>query len=128
MSNDGFPVRKLMGADGSKSIEDLEDKNLENLVREELSLPETKVVTSSHELSNAFARGIDACRRVRRRRRVVFGDPYMVEDATAEYKQTYYLGSSVEKPHWEELILLKAKDGAIGMLYHFESIYFWGTG
>ena len=105
ISHDGFNIKKLFGADGSKSIEEEESKKTERRFRKA-----THFTAYSKRLTPS---------------RYIFGDPFMVECDEVQRINTFYPGSKIFQPSWEELLLLKSKDGAVGMLYHFESIYFW---
>jgi len=88
MCHDGFPVKKLLGADGSDTIELESPVDLNKLIT---------------YLSA---------------KRLVFSDPYMIENVTSKYIQTY------DGNFTEDILLLKSKDGAVGLLYDLNRIYY----
>lgn len=96
MAHDGFPVRQLFGADGSNTIEQAPTavEALRRGLQEEF--------LSSH---------------------IVFGDPFMIEDAVATL---HYPGN--EGPKWwgqdgEECLELVTVDGARGMLWDLPTVF-----
>jgi len=106
MGQDGFPLRKLKGADGSASIE--KEKSVENEIR-------TQVVTLQTEKP----------RRKRRRSPFVsvFGDPFMVENCTAELFNPGNYGMKHYLEDEEECLVLTADNGAVAQLYNLPYIY-----
>ncbi len=95
--HDGFPVEKLKGADGSDTIELLESVSTEKLIMD--SLENLDIGT------------------------LVFSDPFLIENVTSKYVQTFYPGDKVWQPETEELLLMQSNDGAVGMLYELNQIY-----
>jgi len=104
MAHDGFPVRKLMGADGSKAIEKTNTNTIEAGIR--------KLLTKNPSITDGP-----------RVKQAVFGDPFLVENVEATLMNTYYPGNHIWEPEHEELIILKAPDGAVGLLYELNRIY-----
>ena len=124
MGNDGFPVRKLMGADGSESIEREFEKgiNAAEIIRaatiEELKTKEIKPEP-------------------RRVSRIVGGHPFMIVECEAVivkpgnslqshfslWNERYRTPHRFEDTPWEEGLVLTAPNGAIAELYDFESIF-----
>lgn len=101
MSHDGFPVKKLLGADGSKMIEAIETKSKIKAIREAFDI----------DLTPSWA---------------VFGDPYLIEGVESKIyhpgRDTYldYLKDE------EECIVLTSRDGAKAQLFDLSTIYFHG--
>ncbi len=97
ISHDGFPVKKLLGADGSDSIEGLDTKDLERDIIESLSESDCKKYD------------------------IVKGDPFLIENCKASLVRCFYpkfpnLGT-------EDCIQLISNDGAVGLLYDFPTIF-----
>ncbi len=96
ISHDGFPVKKLLGADGSSSIEKLDTTQLQEELLGSLSEFEDEKYN------------------------IVRGDPFLIEQVTAKIITVQY-----PETGFETSIKLKAKDGAIGLLYNFETIFYF---
>ena len=92
--HDGFPVRKLLGADGHPSIED--EEHLAATIRAEWR-------------DGGFAS------------QGVFGDPFLIEDVTASVVNP---GNFDYNSDYEEVLLLESDDGAKGMLWDFQTVFF----
>jgi len=95
MAHDGFPVRKLMGADGSKNIEKLQTEDVQNQIREGLGLEYEE----------------------KKLKRIVYSDPFMIDSCKAKLvnKGNVWVPGSLNLH--EEVLLLKSDDGAKGMLW-----------
>jgi len=124
MAHDGFPVRKILGADGSTSIELLDTEDTQEAIRE--------VLTEEFSGKRISAR---------------LGDPFDVEDVVAKlfhagnsgpnYWNRFYnsvLGRYFSEDHreaaWEreEVILLESRDGAKAELWDIPTIYLFQCG
>lgn len=117
MSHDGFPCKKLMGADGSKLIEKIDTRDLRGALREAL----TFTVSRSGRLQD-----------VPRLDEAVFGDPFLIEGVSA---QLFNVGNDSplfwsDGPGylWEEVICLEAGDGAQAQLFGLDTIYYSKAG
>lgn len=103
MSHDGFPVRKLFGADGSASI----DKDI-------LAGNNQKVVEDIR----------DALPSSRHLKGLQFGDPFEVENVV---ESRLYNPGNYGPQHWcqptEESLVLVASDGAQSILYDIPSVF-----
>ncbi len=121
MAHDGFPVRKILGADGSATIEKLDTTDTQAAVRSALSteFPE------------------------RPRHQVRFGDPFdVVEPVHMELYNPGNSGPSFWRHFWnettrlwhspahviahqqtEEVIVMKANDGARAQLWDMTTVY-----
>lgn len=115
MAHDGFPASKLLGADGSDTIEDIDTADLQKSVRSTL-----QQITKIEQFGKVKPTPI---------RHVRFGDPFVIENVSG-----YIANTGPEnvfewgKNHnwiYEETVLLQAKDGARGMLWHLPSCYFF---
>jgi hypothetical protein len=103
MSHDGFPVRKLFGADGSASIEKQDNKRTQRKLR---IMPDVLDIE------------------------VQFGDPFITQAVQATLVNAgnsgpaWWPGSAGEE--FEECLILHAEDGAIAHLFDIPTVYgFW---
>lgn len=126
MSHDGFPVRKLMGADGSKAIEKTNTKSIEAGIRKILTAS-PKITEGEFSMPRDCPRHSQLPRDHPRHSQLVFGDPFMVENVQATLINTFYTGNHIWEPETEELIILRAPDGAVGLLYELNRIYHFET-
>ncbi len=118
MAHDGFPVRKILGADGSSTIERLDTADTQAAIR--------------HSLGMEFPR--------RQLSRLRFGDPFDVEPTEARLFHSgnsgldywgkfagpcgYYSEAHRELGHEnEEVLVLRSKDGAMAELWDMTTIY-----
>ncbi len=99
---DGFPVSKLLGADGSPSIE-YED-NVAGMMRD--------VFKHSRTIQQPAIR------------QVVFGDPFLVENVSAQLVNS----GNIDYDLYEETVLMESRDGAAGMLWDFQGVFFLDVG
>jgi len=119
MAHDGFPIRKLLGADGSRTIELLDTLNTQESIREALSIEFPQKIISAR-----------------------LGDPFDIEGVVA---RLYHAGNSglsywnrfynslLQKYHseahreagWEreEVIVMESKDGAKAELWDLTTVY-----
>jgi hypothetical protein len=126
MAHDGFPVRRLIGADGSATIEKLDTTDTQRAVRKALALeyPKQKPYVPA---------------------RAVFGDPFDVEAASAKLYHPGNSGPGYWSRFWngreyhsedhreagyetEEVLVLTAKDGAKAELWDLTTIYAFEVG
>jgi len=98
ISHDGFPVKKLLGADGHETIE--------------LEEPVDEMIRSTARITPVSAI-----------KTMVFSDPFLIENTSLELYQTHYPGNKVWVPEIEEVLVMQSKDGATGMLYELNHIY-----
>ncbi len=136
MSHDGFPVKKLTGADGSYLIEKLDSVDPEEMLKEALSkefCPNCQENLVHIELDGYVNQECWDCHKkenkikIERQKEagIVFGDPFMIEGVKAEVfnhgnREKFWHDSA-----FEEVLSLKAKDGACAELYDFNSIYYF---
>ena len=125
MAHDGFPVKKLMGADGSKSIELLSGlSDIPTAIRASLWSPNRK--TLREQEGEEFRRthiwvvdddgggGFHSAS---------FGDPFYVENISMTLLNKGNTGEKYEDDLYEEVIVCKSRDGAMGLLYDLGTIY-----
>ena len=135
LGHDGFPIRKVFGADGSHSLEKEFKKgnNAIEIIRaatcEELKPKEQE--PKPKQVPKKQATPV---------RRIFGGCPWMIDECEARIVnpgnslQTHpdlwhgrYLDSMIgvnyEGTEWEEALILTAPNGAIGQLFDFESIH-----
>lgn len=96
VGQDGFPLIKLTGADGSPSIEKLDSKPVQEIIRTHQTLYRT---------------------------RYVVGDPWLIEDTTAQLVNAGNYGDYHYENDTEELLLLEHKNGAKAQLFNIPHIY-----
>ena len=119
MAHDGFPVRRLMGADGSKSIERIGTGKTHNLILALLRTPSPPVEYG----------GVDDWIDESPSGTAVFGDPFIIEDVSMKLLNPGNTGSEYWEDHpYEEVIVCKSKDGAAGLLYDLSTIYHFDAG
>jgi len=109
MGQDGFPLKKLKGADGSSSIE--LEKSVEADLRDQIK----KLQKRPPEIIVRKPFSV--------RTRMVFGDPFMVEDCTVKLFNPGNYGLKHYLEDEEECLVLKADNGAVAQLYNLPSIY-----
>lgn len=97
MSHDGFPVKKLMGADGGKSIEKLDTTDTQKVIRAAL-VPGSMIS-------------------------VTFGDPFVIEDCFGKLLHPGNCGPAWWNEDGEEVVTLQSRDGANGLLWGLETLY-----
>ncbi len=128
IGHDGFPVRKLMGADGSPSIEKEFKKGINAVEAIRLAMCEE---LKTKELKPKPRR------QTTRVHRSVWGCPIMIDDCDARivnpgnslqthwslWDYRYANACGYEHSDWEEALVLTAPNGAKAELYDFESIY-----
>lgn len=131
MAHDGFPANKLMGADGSKSIEfndsEITIGSIEELSREitgkECAL-ENLIKDSKEIIRNCLENELATPTR-----EFVVGDPFYITDVSAKIFNRGNIW--IENEFWEEdnlyeeTIYLKHKTGLIGLLWEISSIYYF---
>ena len=112
MSHDGFPCKKLMGADGSRLIEQVDTLSTKEAMR--------RVLVSSVGTSGRL-------KETNLLDQAVFGDPFLIEGVTARLynagNDSPYHWSNGPGYLWEEIICLEAKDGAQAQLFGLDTIY-----
>ena len=98
MAHDGFPVRQLKGADGSKSIEKIDTTETQELIRDSLQKESYKM-------------------------RAVIGDPFEIDVVESRLWNPGMSGPRCWGHKFEETLVLTAPDGAVGLLYDIPTIY-----
>ena len=105
VAHDGFPARKLMGADGSHAAE----------------LIDTESTTSA--LRQFFRLANDPELKRPRRVRVAFSDPWWIDGAEG----VLHFPGNDGPEHWvqdeEEVLVLRACDGARAVLWSMDSVF-----
>lgn len=136
--HDGFPVQKLRGADGSQLIEQLDTTDTLRFLRE----CTTKTICSEckkviEESGDTYG-GIrypggkyyicDECRE-EQTRTIVFGDPFMIENALVEIINpgNWWPGEIWDQYQYdyEETLLLSHRGGAKGFLWTSPTIWYF---
>lgn len=125
VGQDGFPLVKLKGADGSPSIEKLDTSDIQSIIRTKQQL---KRPAKTEEQIRREAK-IKACTHTHTTiyKRKVFGDPWMIEDFNAELVNCGNSGMFHYFNDTEELLLLEHSNGAKGQLFDIPSIYYIET-
>lgn len=96
ISHDGFPVKQMIGADGSQLIEEVDTKHIQLSLRE--------------RLARTFCD-------------IVFADPYLIENVSGKLYNPGNCGERFWGNNFEECLMLEAKDGAKGQLFDLPHIY-----
>lgn len=138
MSHDGFPVKKLFGADGSRLIEKLDTGDVQKLLRDTLTPvmcvdcdrllknPTNyrcgeRYVRESRELYPLHQCGYCQARESRYR----FGDPF---DITEPVESVLLFAGNDGEEYWDEdgqeVLVMRARDGAMAQLYEIKTVYF----
>ncbi len=133
MAHDGFPVRKLMGADGSKSIEQLDTTDIQKAIRQSLWTPthnnlETikreEKVAEDEEYWKTHPYPYSGDDDGEAPHSAVFGDPFFIEGVSMELLNKGNGGHEGWDDHlFEEVLVCQAKDGAMGLLYDLTTVY-----
>ncbi len=121
MSHDGFPVKKLMGADGSWLIERIDTTDTQAAIRTALTYTDLAHVIPRIKLPRAKVRTYLAP--AHRRQSYCFGDPFFIEDCTSKLFNpgvTFAIDG-----HFEETLVLQHKGGAGGLLWDLKHIYYF---
>jgi DNA-directed RNA polymerase subunit RPC12/RpoP len=134
MSHDGFPIRKLPPTSSDlyveKLLEDVKSRTLQNCIRRALSFGECldceKITENNHVV---YANRCPECneRFYKQRRSFTGGHPWQIEGVTS---QIFNMGN-YSYPHWsnhafEEVIVMKDKNGLGGQLWDLPSIFEFG--
>ncbi len=122
IAHDGFPVKKLMGADGSRRIEKLSSKGPARLIR--TLLTHDICVRCEEEIPDwdmSPARNGDHCHPCAR---IVFADPYQIEIVRAELYYPGNCGDTWWGEDFEEVLMLHADDGAKAQLFDLSTVFF----
>lgn len=147
IAHDGFPIRKLTGADSNQTIEGIDTTDITEAIRRlatetlcdlcNKSKPDIQMNESRRPKDiKGDHRRISFCNncgdRIRKNRfnkpeeyNFVYGDPFLIENVQAEL---YYPGNS--GPRWwdddeEEVLLLTARDGAKAQVFDIPNIYYF---
>jgi len=119
--HDGFPVRKLRGADGSKLIEKLDTTDTKAMIRQTLT---TSICANCGKLFPNdymyYARQCHECLHV------VFGDPFMAEAMSVTLYNSGNDSSRFWLTEWEECLALEARDGAMAQVFDLSTVYYFG--
>jgi hypothetical protein len=148
MSHDGFPIKKLRGADGSALIEHLDTSNTQKAIRKALEAKFGRCDSCDNlaMLTEVECRVYDkrfgerredrdftnleceSCSKGKKSRRheVVFGDPFLVENVSS-YLINPGIPWCLNNWRYEETILMRSKDGANAMLWDIDTIYHHGV-
>lgn len=136
ISHDGFPVRKLKWADGHRTIEKINTRDTQKAIRDLLTkkvcdecerLIEVSDLESHRYRKKKGRIGTGRYRMLCSACRVgfVIGDPFQIEPCAA---RLWYPGNSGPE-HWvqddEEIIVLRADDGAMANLWGIKNIFFF---
>ncbi len=151
-SHDGFPVRKLKGADGNTSIEELNTSNILKAIivlatQEQCPacsnfVNKSSMVTPRNPRIVEDGHVVDICKKcnnslqqkmndirlsIRNGLSMVFGDPFLIEDV---FIKVFNPGNNTPE-FWnsqlEESLLLSAVDGSKALIYDTPTIYYLGN-
>lgn len=120
--HDGFPVKKLRGADGSKLIEKLDTTETRAVIRKALTTSVCMICAKLFSDNRLVYRT-----RCTKCVQVVFGDPFMAEAVSASLYNSGNSGSCFWQTEWEECLVLKAKDGAVAQVFDLSTVYYYGV-
>lgn len=136
MSHDGFPCKKLLGADGSKSIERIDTTSIQKALRTALLTDlcfdcDKRLVPHNHLRREQGRSRCAPCKKVRRqylidhppRRTYYRGDPFRIENVASELFNVGLSGEPFWNEHYEETLVLKSIDGAIAHVFALDTIY-----
>lgn len=105
MSHDGFPVRKLLGADGSESILSWHKEDIRGKI--------IKILDGSR------LHRVEPLKRIR----IARGDPFLIEGVTGRLFNVGNHGPQWWDSYFEECLCLTAPDGAKALLYDLKNVY-----
>lgn len=97
ISHDGFPVKKMIGADGSPLIEEIDTEDIQLSLRE--------------RLARTFCD-------------IVFADPFLIQNVSGRLYNKGNCGEQFWGKNFEECLVLEAKDGAKGHLFDVPHVYY----
>lgn len=124
MSHDGFPIKKLTGADGSKLVEQIDTTEVQQAIRNVIDhILCYNCKTMILEEDAIKRRGDYYCSTCVKT--IVFRDPYIIEGVNALLLNKGNEGEFFTNHPDEECIFLTAKDGAKGILYETSTIFHW---
>lgn len=147
MAHDGFPIKKLTGADGSRAIEAMDTTDITKAVRALATktlcdmccqLKESSGIRTSRKKRkiDGELRYVKYCKKCGEKIEhhknskewwFLFGDPFLIENVSAEL---YNPGNSSPEfwghHDYEEVLILTAKDGAKAQLFTVPNIYYFG--
>jgi len=127
MAHDGFPVKQLKGADGSPSVFDESHRSslrqMAGIFAEDLRNNDFGTVKEILE-QNEHEAQVEEEHQRRMRRRLTIGDPYLIENVTVD-PFLVYLRDFPEYGWLEQCVVLRADDGAVGMLYPWNNYEGW---
>ena len=126
MAHDGFPVKKLVGADGSRFIEQIDTTDTVEAIRSVLSyalcVDCSKLV--AHETAHrAFLGTCFRCDECEKKAHVYFGDPFEVEPVRSVLFNAGNSGPDWWDEPYEECLVMRAPDGAMAELFQIETVY-----
>jgi hypothetical protein len=121
MSQMGFPVSKLMGADDSPSIEQLDTTDLQEALRFTL-MNEYDHISGTWDVHPQVASMV--YRKPRRAGQIVFGDPFLVEDVEVSLYNPGNCGDAWWGEDFEEtLVLHHPGTGKSAHLWSLDTVY-----
>lgn len=106
MCHDGFPVKKLIGADGSELVGKLDTLNVEEAIRKAL-ISDHRPKGSRYVMKQAVVR-----------------DPYLIENVHVELLHPGNKGSEFYAEDFEEVLVMRSRDGAGGLFYGLKNVYY----
>lgn len=130
MAHDGFPVKKLMGADGSTSIEKCDSKEPMRIIRKllthSLCVSCEKLIEDKNmdPMSGRVGKPLDECKTCWKLSRHRFGDPFDIEPVRS---RLYYPGNCGDEwwgEDFEEVLMLHADNGAKAQLFDLSTVFF----
>jgi hypothetical protein len=122
MAHDGFPIRKLTGADGSKLSEQIDTTNIQKAIREVVDFTIcAKCKIKINEDDVVIKRSNEYCPTCAKT--IVFNDPYMIEGVNITIFNRDNEGEAFTNHPDEECLLLNARDNAKAILYEVPTIF-----
>ncbi|MCK5604805.1 hypothetical protein KAR91_23145 [Candidatus Pacearchaeota archaeon] len=138
MAHDGFPVQKLLGADGSEKIVLEDTKDIQGIVRRVLDgkicegcfniVKETCRAERAEDDEYDILEICAACIDSGKYHKFVIRHPYLIEDVQSTLFNVANLGLSEQEAFYldrEEVVLMGARNGAGGLLWDIPSIYYF---
>jgi hypothetical protein len=122
MAHDGFPIRRLAGADGSKLAEQIDTTDIQHAIREIAEYTicfecKTKIKKEDVVIKR-YNKYCSSCAKT-----IVFNDPYMIEGVNITLFNKGNEGIAFTNHPDEECLLLIAKDNAKAILYETSTIF-----
>lgn len=125
MCHDGFPVRQLMGADGSQTIAERFPiaGNVQDMYRALLLVDHGRPLVIEEKVVEKVVYRDKPVSVSRSQASFGIGDPYLVEGVMAQVLNPGNVGPDYWGEDGEEVVMMAAKDGARGMLWGLDTTF-----